>query len=461
MSHDADVVLVNATPPASANAACAELAQHGNSMIRAGGNWYLLTVLVVVYVFSFIDRQIISLIVEPLKNDLHISDTQVSLLHGFTFAIFLAFAGLPIGRLVDTRRRITIVAVGIAMWSAMTAASGLVAGYAALMLCRIGIAVGEATLTPASHSMIADSFPPQRLGLALGIYGTGTFIGMGMAYLIGAVVIAGVAGNTIALPLIGTLHPWQLVFIAVGLPGLLVAFWAALLDEPARHRVAHSTEAAPLREVAAYFRKHLRAIMLLNLTLAFTAMMAYSLTAWAPSFLIRTFGWTAPQAGGALGPIIMIFGVLGTIVGGALSDRAVQHSVSGRVLVMTGAAALSIPFAIAAPLVSHPVAALALLAVVVLLATIVIGIGPSATAALMPARMRGMASALGVLTVSVIGLGFGPTAIALMTDHVFADPLKIRYSLACLLPVMLLLSTACGLACIQPYRHSVRPLVEE
>jgi MFS family permease len=424
------------------------------SAAAGGPAWYVLFVLIVAYIFSFIDRQIISLLVEPLKHDLGLDDTQVSLLQGFSFALFLSLAGLPIGRLIDTSRRVTIVAIGIGLWSLMTAGSGLTSSFAALLFCRMGVGAGEAVLTPAAHSIIADSFPPKRLGLALGLYGTGTFLGLGLAYLIGAAVLAAVAnGMAVRIPIFGPLRSWQIVFLAVGLPGLLVSLWSATLREPARRQSGISHP--PIGEVVRFFKSNLATILWVNLTLAFAAMASYSASAWVPSFFIRTFGWTASQAGAAFGPLVMVFGVLGAVFGGLLADFAAKRYASGRVVVMAVASLLAVPFAAAAPLAPTPVWALTLMAPVVLLSTVTIGIGPSAQQAITPSRMRGVMSAIGVLTVNLIGLGLGPTAIALATDHIFADPLKIRYSLACLAPVMLLLSALFGILALKPYRLSL------
>ena len=428
---------------------------HAGAPAQSRPAWLVLFVLIIAYIFSFIDRQIIGLLVEPLKHDLGLSDTEVSLLQGFSFALVLAIAGLPLGRLIDRHRRLTIIAAGVTFWSLMTAGSGLASSYAALLLCRMGVGIGEATLTPAAHSIIADSFPRKRLSLALGLYGTGPFLGQGLAYLIGAAVLAAVSHNPwINLPLFGALRSWQIVFLAVGLPGLLVAVWVALLREPRRQATQEASHLS-LRDVVQFFRKNFSAMLLVNLCLAFAAMTSYSASAWVPSFFIRSFGWSAPQAGAAFGPIVMAFGLLGAILGGVFADFVAKRHASGRLLVMAVASLLAAPFAAIAPLIADAYWTLALLAVLVFLTTVAIGIGPSAQQAIVPGSMRGVTSALGVLMVSLIGLGLGPTTIALVTDHVFGDPAKLRYSLACLTPFMLLLSSGFGFAGLRPYRRCV------
>ncbi|MDB5968976.1 MAG: transporter [Hydrocarboniphaga sp.] len=403
---------------------------------------HLLLALIVAYTFSFLDRQILSLLVEPIKRDLAISDTAVSLLQGFAFALLLALGGIPVGRYVDSGHRLRLVSAGIALWSLMTAGCALARSYPALLLCRMGVGLGEATLTPAAYSLIGDAFRPRRLGLALGLYSMGVYIGGGLALLLGALVIAQVKDRDFVLPLLGRLHGWQMVFLAVGVPGLLVSAWIASLREPAR-RGAGARVRPPLAEVLRYFRQHARSLVCLYLAMSFAAMMNYSTNAWVPSMLIRSYGWTAVQAGRSYGLVVLIFGVLGVIAGGLGGDALVARGYkAGRLTLMGCAALAAAPFIAMAPLMSTPQAALALLAPATLFVTMVIGCGPATLQELMPNRMRGTASALGVLVVNLIGLGLGPTCIALIGDYLLHDPRRIGQALAIAAPPMLLLSAA-------------------
>ena len=421
--------------------------------------WYTLIVLIVAYVFAFLDLQILSLLVGPLERDLHITDTQVSVLQGFVFALFLALAGLPLGRLVDTKRRLTVASMGLACWSVTTAACGLASSYGALVLLRIGVGVGEASLTPAAHSVVADSFPPKRLGLALGIYGLGTFVGAGLAFVIGGAIIGQLPAQAdVVLPLVGAVRPWQLVFLIIGLAGLPVAPWLGSLREPRRHN-GGSAMNPDIPEVIGFFRRHLAAISLLDLAAAFVAMSAYAATAWIPTFFIRHFAWSAAQAGLSYGLVVMLCGVAGVIAGGALSDSAVARGwPDGRIVVIGVAALAAAPFAAAAGRASNPVAALALLVPATFFSTMAIGIVPAAQQAMMPNRMRGVASALGVLVVNLIGLGLGPTIVALLTDRLFADQAAVGLSLAMSLPLMLTLGAVLALASRVPYRRALAAL---
>lgn len=417
----------------------------------------LLGVLVLAYIFSFLDRQIISLLVEPLKRHMGLSDTDISLLQGLSFAIFLAMAGLPIGRWIDTGRRTLIIASGIAVWSAMTAASSLAGSFGMLLVLRMGVALGEATLTPAAHSIIADTVPRHRLGFALGIYGSGTFLGLGLAYLGGAAALS-------ALPHTGTVNwlgreflPWQAVFLVIGLPGLAVAAIMALMPEPDR---GAGRAWMPLADVFAFFRRHFWTVLLFNLNVAFAAMMSYALSAWMPSVLIRTFGWSAARAGGTFGLVVVLGGVAGVVLGGWLGDVFSRRRRDGRLLVMAWTALAAAPFAIAAMLAKTPAIMLFWLAPAVLASTMSIGLGPSVSQAMMPSAVRGMASAIAVTVVSLVGLGLGPTVVAMITDRLFMDPNMVQYSLAIAMPVMLLLATLFGLLARRGYLQALLELSE-
>lgn len=417
--------------------------------------WYIVGVLLVAYVLSFLDRQILSLLVEPMKHDLALNDTQISLLQGLAFAICNGVGGLPLGRLVDTRRRFSIVSAGVAFWSIMTALCGLAGRFWTLFLCRMGVGVGEASLTPAAYSLICDAVEPKRIGLALGVFTMGVHIGSGSALILGATLIAYLFHfPSLDLPLIGDLRPWQAVFWLVGAPGLLVSLWALTVREPARQGVSSpAAPPPPVSEALGYLRTHSRALAAVYLCMAFSAMASYSTNAWAVSMLIRTYGWTAVQAGHSYGLVVIASGALGVVSGGALGDAASTGGwVSARLCVMAAAATAAIPFAVIATLAETPGAALTRLAPMIFFITMVIGLGPSALQEIVPNQVRGMATSIGVLVVNLIGLGIGPTCIALVTDYVLHDEHQLRYALAALLPVMLLISATIGFSGLTQYR---------
>lgn len=428
--------------------------------------WYVVGVLVVAYTFSFIDRQILSLLVGPIKRDLGISDTEMSLLQGFAFAVFYCIAGLPIGRLVDRHHRVNIIALGVFIWSLMTALCGTARSFLALFVFRAGVGVGEAALSPAAYSIIADYFPPKRLGFALGVYGMGVYIGAGLALIIGAAVIALVSeGGSMDLPLVGEVFAWQITFFVVGLPGILVAIWVWTLREPDRRGhvrtavgddgVARRVE-VPVKEVFEYMGRNWRTMVPLNLCYALSAMMAYGVAAWIPTLFVRTHGWSYPEAGLWYGIVIVIFGTSGVIAGGWAGDYLTGKGIrNGRMMVCAFTGLATFPFTLAYPLVDDPWIAILLLCPSTFFATFTTGAGPSALQELMPNQMRGFASAILIFVVTIIGLGLGPTSIALATDFVYGDEAMLRYSLVLVPGIVLTLAIVIGILGLKPYKESL------
>ncbi|HTH98888.1 MAG TPA: MFS transporter [Stellaceae bacterium] len=442
----------------SQNAETMAPARAGQRRFGTSYGWYVVAVLVVAYAFSFLDRQILSLLVEPIKHDLDLDDTEVSLLQGFAFALFLALGGVPIGRWVDSGRRVTIVAAGIASWSLMTAGCGLASGFAMLLLCRIGVGVGEAALTPSAYSLIGDCVPPSRMGLAIGIFNIGVYLGIGLALILGGAVIAGLGHASLTLPYVGSLHGWQLTFLAVGLPGLLVSLWVASLSEPERRGRAATV---PMAQVRAYFRTNAATLACLYLALACTAFMSYAYNAWVPSFLIRTFHWSVAEAGRSYGLSVLAAGTAGVLVGGVLGDFVSARRPDGnRMTLLAGTAIIGAGFTAIAPLMPDGRLALVLVACATFCSTVIISTAPAALQEMMPARMRGVAAAWGVLIVNLIGLGLGPTAIALVTDYVIGDERQIRYALATVPALALLASAGFAWAGRRPFLDSRRSFVQ-
>lgn len=424
--------------------------------------WYVVGVLTLAYVFSFLDRQILSLLVEPMKVDLDLNDTQISLLQGLAFAVCNALAGLPLGRLVDTQRRTTLVAAGIAFWSVATAACGLVRGYGALLMLRMGVGAGEAILTPAANSLIGDHFPPHKVGFPLAVYSIGIFIGGGLALVIGATVIAGVmTAGPLHVPFVGEIRPWQTVFLIVGLPGLLVALLALSLREPARKGALHGSvaadgtekpEAPPLRDVFAYLNQNRRAFISVNLFMGFSAVAGYGVAAWVPSMFIRRHGWTAVEIGHTYGLLLLVFGTAGVLMGGWLGDVMTRrHGPGGRLRIAIAVKLLTIPFILGYTLLPDASWALLPLAVSIFLPTFMNGLSPAILQQMVPNQMRGTAISISLLVVNMLGLGLGPTLIAVLNDHVFRDPNMIHLSILLVCVVMATISLLFILIAYRPY----------
>jgi MFS family permease len=392
--------------------------------------WYVVAVLMVAYVFSFIDRQILNLLVGPIRADLGISDTQMSLLMGFSFALFYTICGIPIGRLADSKSRRSIIAVGIFFWSLMTAACGTAKSYWQFFLYRMGVGVGEATLSPSAYSLIADYFPKESRATAISVYSMGIYIGSGLAFLLGGLVIQFAGQDDVTLPLVGATRPWQLIFFILGIAGILFTFAMYTVREPARQGLSGATAGVPLGTVFAYMKQNRRAVLCHNFGFALMAFTAYGAAAWIPTFFIRHHGWTAAEIGMAYGTVIMTFGTLGIVAGGRLSDwlaRRGHEDANMRVGLL--AAVCGIPSGIAFPLVPDANLAVAMVAISTVFLSMPFGVAPAAVQEMMPNDMRGQASAVYLFVVNLIGLGVGPTAVALATDYVFKSDAAVGYSL--------------------------------
>lgn len=400
----------------------------------AGYAWYVVGVLTFVYVFSFIDRQILNLLVRPIRRDLGISDTQMSLLMGLSFAVFYTFFGLPLGRLADSRSRRGLIAAGFALWSLFTTGCGLARNFAQMLLMRMGVGVGEAALSPAAYSMITDYFPPRRRATALSVYSMGIYIGSGLAFIIGGTVAGYAAKQELwQLPWIGATRPWQVVFFIVGAPGVLLSLLMLTVREPARRdtRAGKSAGVAvPFRDVLAYISQNRRTFLCHNLGFALLSFSSYGSSAWVPTFFVRKHGWTEAFAGQTYGWIVMIFSTLGIVLGGRFADWLAERGY--RDATMRTGLIVSVawfPFGILYPLVGDGRTASMLLIPAALLTAAPFGVAPAAIQQMMPSPMRGQASAVYLFVINLIGLGVGPTAVAMMTDYVFRDDYAVNYSL--------------------------------
>jgi MFS family permease len=393
--------------------------------------WYVLVILTLAYMSSFIDRMILNLLVDPIRRDMQITDTQMSLLMGFSFALFYTLFGLPLGRMADTTSRRRIIAFGIVVWSAMTAVCGLVKNYSQFLLARVGVGVGEAALSPAAYSMISDYFPKERLGLAMSVYALGIYLGNGLALLLGglSVHLAGVR-DVWTLPLVGTIFPWQMVFFIVGIPGLFVALLMLTVKEPVRREVAGS-RCAPLSAVKTYIKANARTFLCHNVGFALLTLAAFAFVGWTPTCLIRKFGLTAVQAAVALGICMTVFATLGSLFGGWLADRYAARNANGSRMRVALIAALGVlPCMAAFPFMPTAAWTIATLVPVAVFLGMPFGVAVAAIQDISPARMRGQLSALYLFAINLIGLGIGPTAVALLTDYVFADDLAVPYSVS-------------------------------
>lgn len=415
--------------------------------------WYVVGVLTFAYLISYIDRQILSLMVGPIKRDLGLTDTQFSLLHGFAFALFYTFLGIPLARVADLRNRRLLIAAGVALWSIATALSGMARSFVQLFTARIAVGVGEAALSPAAYSMLADLFPRERLGRAIGIYSSGVFVGIGLSFVIGGVLVAGFeASGGVTVPLLGHLQSWQATFLLIGTPGLLVALLVLTCREPARTGVSPGAASAPppravLQWVVANRRLYAAHFVgFAMLTLLFNAIMA-----WAPEYFIRIHGLERATVGTRLGVIAAVFGGTGIVCGGLFTDWLMRRGDLAAPMrtALIGACVLT-PVATVAVLVPDPDLSLLMFCPLLFLVSFPFAPAASALQLVTPSRMRAQVSAVYLFVVNLAGIGFGGTATALVTDYVFRDPLRLHWSMA-------IIAAAAGTLSIVLLGMSLRP----
>ena len=293
---------------------------------------YALTVFLLAYILSFVDRQILSLMVDPIRRDLQISDLQMGLLQGIAFALLYAVLGVPVGLMADRWPRKWIITTGVASWSAATALCGLASNYPMLFAARMAVGMGEATLSPSAHSFLSDAYPRHKLARAMAIYSLGITLGGGLALMIGGTVIDLVGtSDAISLGALGVVRPWQASFLIVASPGIIVALLVAMVREPSR-AMKRTSALLPsdhettdpgigLRSMTVYFARHPKPFFSIYLSSCLLGIMGYGMTAWYPTLLIREFGLSPGQAGRYLGLVFLIVGSAGSLAAGLLSER--------------------------------------------------------------------------------------------------------------------------------------------
>lgn len=404
-----------------------------NSKSGSAYAWYVVFILLIAQMFSFLDRMIMGLLVGPIRESFEISDTQYSLLAGLAFSLFYAAMGLPLARIADLGNRRNLISAGIAVWSFMTALCGLAQGYWTLFAARVGVGVGEATLGPAAYSMITDYFPKSVLARALSVYMIGVTLGSGFAYMVGGAIVGYVSDmDEIILPLVGELEGWQLTFFIVGLPGLVVSALVAMtVREPERKGATADKTTLPLSEVVDYVLQRRRAYGGHIFGISIFIMVVYALNLWGPTYFIRLFDYSPAEAGWVFGLIMIIAGSAGLLLAGTLADRLVAGGIQdGYIKVILFSMVAMTPCAIALGFIESDVLAIVFMSVAIFFSAFQGGITGGAIQLMTPNRMRGQVMALYLLVANLIGLGLGPTAIALGTDYVFGYDAAIGKSIA-------------------------------
>ncbi len=397
--------------------------------------WFITAILMLCYTFSMLDREIISLLVEPIKAAFTITDFEMGLLMGPAFSLFYTVMGIPLGWAADRYNRKNLITIGITVWSFMTALCGLAGSFLQLFINRIGVGVGEASLTPGASSMLADLFPKEKLPLATSVYSLGVFMGSSLAMIGGGYLLSQIKDLTVTWPIVGTLEYWQLTFIMVGLPGLILAFFVYQIIEPKRRDLAldaqGNVEKVSLLKAIKYLLENKKLFLNFFLGGSIIATIGYH-SFWYPSLFMRTWGWSELEAATATGLPSLIGGVTGLVLGGIIMGKMIENGRKDAALLIAFVAALGIGIpAVAMPLMPSGILAAAVMIVAKLFVGIPLISGIAMIRMSVPNQMRGQFTALYFVFIGIVATGLGPVIPGFFTTFLFNENTEmIRYSLA-------------------------------
>ena len=380
-----------------------------------------LFVLILANISSLLDRSIMSLMVRPIQSDLMINDVEFGLLHGFAFALLYTVLGVPIGWLVDRFHRLRIVAIGISIWSLMTALSGLAHNFLTLFLARMGVGVGEASLNPAAYSILSDLFSRRYLARAIGAFMMATYVGVGLSYVLGGALVSMFDGTPVlSLPVLGDTKTWKVIFFIAAAPGFILALALLMLPEPKRkvprleqqHAERGADKAPSDATLPVFIKRNKKSLITHFLGFVGSVTFANGLLLWAPTLINTNHGVPIGVVGQQFGLALMVVGGAGPFIGGWLADVADRRGVkSAPIKVSIFLSMLSILPAIAFPWVSSLLVMYFLLSSTILVLTAQIGLAITALQLITPNELRGQVSAIFLMLVNIVGIGFGPALI--------------------------------------------------
>lgn len=408
--------------------------------------WYVVVLMMCFYVLSFMDRQIIAVLLDPIKDDLALTDVQISLIGGVSFGLFYSVVGIFIGRLADSMNRPVLIAMGVFIWSLTTALCGLASKFWQLLVLRMGVGLGEAALLPSTLSLLKDYFPPHRIATPTSVFLFGAPIGIGLAFAAGGFMYTVAQDITAAAGwndvfFIGGSAAWKLVLLFLGVVGMVMTLGMMSVREPRTSSAAaqqlqadrslKAAEAADMSDVKAYAGRHWLPIMSLYVGMALISLAAYAQGFWDVSYLTRTFGGDRGSVAFMYGMVQMFAGMAGMFLGGYTADRLTARGVEGSSfkLVILGAA-IATPFAFAYALVDAERLSLWLMVGAIFGTNICFACAASAMQRMYPVAMLGLAAGVYFFMSNAVGLMVGPTVVAAITDYGFGDPQKVGYSLS-------------------------------
>ena len=419
--------------------------------------WYACAVLTLAYALAYMDRSVLTLLVQPIEREFGLSDSAMGLLIGAAFAVCYAVVAVPIALASDRGDRRRLIAIGLVVWCVATCLCGLVQSVPTLFAARIGVAVGEAVLLPAAASILSDYFPGSRRTWALSVFSLGVYLGGGLALLGGGSLLRWWDAYHPALPWVGEVAPWRAVFLILGLVGLFVAPLIWRLREPSRGAWGSNGPATRLigSDVADEFKRKRLALLALYLGFGTITLGSFAVNAWAPTIFIRVHGWTAATAGARLGPLPLICGPAGALCGAALANllhRRGRPDAKLIVGILSGIASASAALVMATSTTGIALVGMALLQLVL---PFTYGVLHAAIVDVVHARVRALAVAVYTVVTSVFSMTVGPLAVGLLTDHVFRDPKAVGASLAIVAPAAFLTGALILAIGLRPYRQAL------
>jgi len=426
----------------SASIPCPSIISHVDGLVTTGREqlypsagvaaWGL-SVLMFAAVISFLDRQLVALLVEPIKHHFDLTDIQISLLQGLAFSFLYAVAGYWFGRLADQSNRRNLIVYGILVWSFATIACGLAGNFTQFFIARVGVGVGEAVLFPAAYSLIGDLFPPHRRARAFSLFAAAGTAGAALSFLLGGELFAAVqSGGLSQLGSMTGRSGWQLVFIAAGLPGFLATLLILGLKEPARQeRGKAAIDGGP--PLTTFIASNIRALAIVFVSFGLCIFGGYGILAWMAAAYGRVYHLDPPTAGKIAGVIVLTSGLGGIVIGSVLGgDRFTRHFIGGKLLVVCVSGVIATLILSLWWLIDDVPESIAIGAVGCAFAFSIGGLAPAALNDIVPNELRGRLSALYLLMTAIFGYACGPFAVAWMTEHLFVGPDGIRKALTLL-----------------------------
>jgi len=418
--------------------------------------WFIVGVLVFACIVSYIDRQVVAIVVGPMKTYLHVSDSEIGWLYGI-FAVFYAVAGVPIAWLADRRSRSGLIAVGILLWSCVTMLCGLSRTFGQVLLARIGVGVGEAVLTPSASSLIGDLLPREKIPLAVSVFMAGSVAGSGIAFIVGGLILALVqSAGPVELPILGVVEPWQQVFLYCGALGLLIVPLFLLLREPRRHTAGTEKPTASASEILAFYRRNRSTLILHHTGFLMLALMGFGFTFWTVSYFTRVHGMQASTVAQIFGWIHLTCGSVASVWPPLVAQRLTRsgHNDANITAAMIGGG-LAIPLIVLTQIMPTAFWAFLMYIPALLCVPAPFGLAYGSLPVIAPPAMRAVVTSVFMLVVN-LGMLLGPPIAGWFNERLFPQADGVRYSLCTLTLICGLSGIALLALCRKHYARSLQ-----